>query len=959
MHYDPIPRKLLAVFAAFIAAFIIGGIIYFQWFKEYLVAKAFSDLSLIADMKATQIALWRNEIWREAEYVQKNPFIGGYVLKFRASGGKDAEIKDDILLWLKNIGLKHNYEGVILLDTNGERLLSFADQNVDFGSVAKLVKDGIKASKPAVLDIYRDETGNIHFDMVASIREHGRDDGKPAGFIGLFVDPGRYLFPLIQSWPTNSKTAETLLVKADGNEIVFINELRHKKSTALNFKIPFGSREDLPAERLLKGYEGVMRGVDYRGVPVLAATKRIVDTNWGVVAKVDVSEIYGPLYERTILLSLLILVSISCTVAIIMFIWRSANARYYFERLEEKKRMDKALESAYGELELKVAQRTQELLDKNTELRAQIAEKEHAEKQTRMTNELLSLVNQTYTRSDYLNMAVAKLRKWTVCECIGVRLMNEEGDIPYEAYIGFSKEHWESECWLNIHKDQCTCIRVITGEAAPEEMKALTPGGSFCSNNFIRFINDISNESGTRFRGACVKEGFATLAVIPIRFKEKVIGAIHMADRREGALPPKTVELVEGIVPIIGEAVKRIEMEENIKRQYQKQSIIQSLLELSIKGETVNGILNRALDGLFREKWLDLDGAGRIYLASPESQKLILKCSIGVSDDEAQRCREIPFGVCACGRSFLNSSIELAGAVAEDPIGPSCGLCVPIVYRNNAIGLMNLCMKPGYKRNKRKDEFMMTLGVTLGNIISNIRSEEDLLQANKVLSDTKRLSDIGSLAATVAHELRNPLGVILSAMYNIKRKNKDPALGKHLANIDAKVAESSQIITNLLFYSRIKKPHREPTDIVGLLEECIAQAEERFEKQEVKLESRLMLLSGRMMNVDAFQMKEVFMNVLTNAYNALPSSGGRLVVEGRYDGSRVRISICDNGCGIANEDLKHVFEPFFTLKSKGTGLGLAICKELVGLHSGEIKIESELGKGTTVSVELPHENTPL
>ena len=234
---------------------------------------------------------------------------------------------------------------------------------------------------------------------------------------------------------------------------------------------------------------------------------------------------------------------------------------------------------------------------------------------------------------------------------------------------------------------------------------------------------------------------------------------------------------------------------------------------------------------------------------------------------------------------------------------------------------------------------------------------QDLLKAQTELHKAKRLSDLGTLAATVAHELRNPLGVIRTASYNIRRKRQSSLLDRHLDNIEKKISESDQIINNLLGYARIRIPNYEKIQIYDILNECIAFAKRRFYKQNVSIVKTFESTEKRPTEADPLQIREIFNNILTNAYQSVSDKKGKIEIIARYAKydrkDSIEISFNDNGMGIDKEDLERVFEPFFTRKSKGTGLGLTICNELVNLHSGKIDIDSQKGKGTTVTVTLP------
>ncbi len=234
----------------------------------------------------------------------------------------------------------------------------------------------------------------------------------------------------------------------------------------------------------------------------------------------------------------------------------------------------------------------------------------------------------------------------------------------------------------------------------------------------------------------------------------------------------------------------------------------------------------------------------------------------------------------------------------------------------------------------------------------NERTQE-LLHAQAELDKAKRLSDIGTLAATVAHELRNPLGVIKTASYNIRRKRKNLLLDKHLDNIEKKISESNQIINNLLSYSRIKIPTYEKIEIYELLNECIAFTKKRFYNQNVSIFKNYGPTKKKFIDGDPLQIGEVFNNILTNAYQSISDKKGKIEVMTRDVGKNLlEINISDNGIGIDEEDLEKIFQPFFTRKSKGTGLGLTICNELVRLHGGTIDIKSKKGEGTTVTITL-------
>ena len=231
-------------------------------------------------------------------------------------------------------------------------------------------------------------------------------------------------------------------------------------------------------------------------------------------------------------------------------------------------------------------------------------------------------------------------------------------------------------------------------------------------------------------------------------------------------------------------------------------------------------------------------------------------------------------------------------------------------------------------------------------------NSDELVDAYRQLGKTRRLSDIGLLAATVAHELRNPLAAIHMAAFNLYRKSSNAALKGHFDVIEKKINESDQIINNLLFYSRIKPPQYQPVNIVELLGECIGVAESRYARK-VYIAHELTCLNGVGMEADPLQLKEVFSNIINNAVDAVIDKPGKVWVKGGVEEDFVVVHVVDTGAGLDEALVQKVFDPFFTTKAQGTGLGLPVCKQIVALHDGGIDFVSKKGEGTTVTVRLP------
>ena len=234
----------------------------------------------------------------------------------------------------------------------------------------------------------------------------------------------------------------------------------------------------------------------------------------------------------------------------------------------------------------------------------------------------------------------------------------------------------------------------------------------------------------------------------------------------------------------------------------------------------------------------------------------------------------------------------------------------------------------------------------------NSKSAE-LINAREELYRARRLSEIGTLSATIAHELRTPLAAIRTAAYNIRSKSKDSRLSSHVENIEKKVMDSDRIIRNLLLYCSMKNPQPEEVVIYDLLKECVGITRDVYHDRISSIRVVRRCRRGLSIEADPTQLSEVFHNLLNNACEASGAGKARIIVSIHSANDMVNVTIKDNGVGIDPEDLKRMFEPFFSTKQKGTGLGLPVCREIVNLYNGEIRIKSKKGKGTEITVSLP------
>jgi signal transduction histidine kinase len=227
---------------------------------------------------------------------------------------------------------------------------------------------------------------------------------------------------------------------------------------------------------------------------------------------------------------------------------------------------------------------------------------------------------------------------------------------------------------------------------------------------------------------------------------------------------------------------------------------------------------------------------------------------------------------------------------------------------------------------------------------------KELREAQEQLIRREKLAILGQLSGGVAHELRNPLATISSAAYFLRltHPDADEITKEYLEMIAAEVHKSDRIISDLLDFSRTRSPDRERAAVSELV---AAVLEKQTPPENVEVATQI-ASDLPPMYVDPHQVEQVLVNLITNAYQAMPE-GGNLIISARVEKGQVALSVADTGVGIPEENMGKLFEPLFTTKARGLGLGLMVVKTLVEANGGSIEVQSQVGKGSTFTVKLP------
>ncbi|MEI6701907.1 MAG: cache domain-containing protein [Deltaproteobacteria bacterium] len=239
----------------------------------------------------------------------------------------------------------------------------------------------------------------------------------------------------------------------------------------------------------------------------------------------------------------------------------------------------------------------------------------------------------------------------------------------------------------------------------------------------------------------------------------------------------------------------------------------------------------------------------------------------------------------------------------------------------------------------------------------------EIIQRNKTmesnLAQQGKMASLGVLSSGVAHEINNPLGVILGYAAHLESKmdEGDPNY-QYIHEIKRESKRCKKIVQDLLSYARTPRPTLEPTDLNDLLQQIVDFAANHTDMRGITISTRL--ASGLpLVELDGDQIRQVAINLILNAGGAMPNGVTLTVSTEAVDSMHLRVTFSDSGSGIPVESLEKIFEPFYTTKARGTGLGLAITRQIIEQHHGEIHIDSVVGVGTCVTVTLPTEQEEL
>jgi PAS domain S-box-containing protein len=314
----------------------LGGTLYYRAEQQQWLSQAGEQLRAISELKSRQIREWRQERLADGQVLANdNELIAAVDRLLQTRKGQAA---DEVALRrrLQAVMDNYHYQDVLIYDNEGNLKMSLSGRHGNYQDSVFLAAEIAHSLRRSTLtDLHPDpENGIAHADVVVPLQLGPPGSTRRIGNLLLQIDPQVFLFPALQSWPLPSQTAETLLVRRDGDHVLFLNEVRLRADSALTFRIP-ESRTNTPSVMaVFAGAEGFVEGVDYHGTPVLASVQAIPDTPWHIVAKLSRDEALTSWQSTSRLILAVILGLLTATLAIFGFLYQSQGVRRYRSLLD-------------------------------------------------------------------------------------------------------------------------------------------------------------------------------------------------------------------------------------------------------------------------------------------------------------------------------------------------------------------------------------------------------------------------------------------------------------------------------------------------------------------------------------------------------------------------------------------------------------------------------------------------
>lgn len=924
---------LVCLISALAIAFI--GKSSFESQRTTLLEQRSSELASIRDLKRGQITQWRSSLISDGRSVVGDAATVDEVRSWALSSG-DPAVRSRLEGWMRALIVARGYAGAHLVSADGTRWISVGDMAAPSARETSEAVAAVGSVDATLTDLYLDtQDGLPRLDVVAPMRGANR---SASAVLLLRADPAAYLYPLIKGWPVPSKTSETLLLRREGDSVLYLNDLRYRSGAALRFSIPTGNSQLLGVQALT-GEPRVVEGVDYRGVPVVGALGPIQGSDWFIVAKTDQSEAYAAIesVRWTTLLStglgILLLIAGS------LLIWRLNTVAILKSRLEAERtgqdRLDRAVEGA--PVPIMIHAEDGEVLQVN---RAWVE----------LTGYSLDDIPTTSAWAQRAYGARSELVKEDIEALYGLKARKEEGEYAVKIADG-TERIWDfTSAPLGRLADGrrfvMSVARDVTERKAAEALlreseerlsalfQNMDEGLAYCrmiydGDNPVDWIYLQVNDAFERQTGLVGAQGRPVSEVIP---------GIREAD-------PELFERYSRVA-LTREPERFESFVESLSMWFDLRVYSPAKGDFIVIFDVITDRKNAEREAVEREERLRalLDNApygAHMYEIEPDDRLVF----IGYNERAVEM-----LGV---------DHEQYMGKTLEEAFPGNVGTETPEQFRRVAReGGTWSTTQYAYADDRITGVFeLYSFSYEPGKMAVFFRDITDIKKAEIALQEkTEDLersnAELEKFAYVASHDLQEPLRMVASYTQLLQQRyagRLDSDADEFIGYAVDGATRMRTLINDLLAYSRVgtQGAPMVETDLEKVLNDVLFDLEPSLKEVGATVERDHMPT----VLCDPVQIGQVFQNLISNAAKFRGTQPPLIKVRVQREGPEWVFSVSDNGMGIDPQYFERIFVIFQRLESRskypGTGIGLAICKRIITRHGGRIWVDSVPGSGST------------